>query len=480
MLTIAYLANQFPCSVEPYVGEEIEELRRRGVRVLSASVRRAPTEEAEGSRAPEIVLQPLRVMLLLGAFLLCLRRWRRISPLLGRILFRGREGPAQRVKALLHTGLGACYAVRLRNRGVRHIHAHHGYFGSWIAMTAARLLNVSFSLTLHGSDLLLHGTYLDTKLENCALCLTVSDFNRRYLLEHYPAVESKKVIVTRLGVEVVEREAWTAGAKILGARLALLAVGRLHAVKDHAFLLRACAQLQAHGVAFECSIAGEGPERRRLEWLIRKYGIEERVTLLGHVPREQMDSLYSRADVVVLTSRSEGIPLVLMEAMARGKIVLAPAITGIPELVIQGKTGFLYEAGSLGDFVARLLSIHSLLRSPDSAQPRPLNSPLFREPEFGQAVFELSALRQPSARQLDWVRYAARVQVGHNFNRRKSLRSFADSFFQRVIPRPENFPHANPVLQQVQLPLQRYRGLPVRTDGSDAVAGPRSRAVLHG
>src|SRR5580704_4661772 len=89
MLTIAYLANQFPCSVEPYVGEEIEELRRRGVRVLSASVRRAPTEEAEGSRAPEIVLQPLRVMLLLGAFLLCLRRWRRISPLLGRILFRG-------------------------------------------------------------------------------------------------------------------------------------------------------------------------------------------------------------------------------------------------------------------------------------------------------------------------------------------------------------------------------------------------------
>ena len=74
--------------------------------------------------------------------------------------------------------------------------------------------------------------------------------------------------------------------------------------------------------------------------------LEKQVTLLGHVAREQMACYYDRADVVVLTSRSEGIPLVLMEAMARGKIVLAPAITGIPELVIAGKTGFLYEPGS--------------------------------------------------------------------------------------------------------------------------------------
>ncbi|HKH98510.1 MAG TPA: hypothetical protein VJ999_05325 [Candidatus Sulfotelmatobacter sp.] len=260
MLTIAYLANQFPCPVEPYVGEEIEELRRRGVRVVAGSVRGVPGEPAAGRRAPEIVLQPLRIMVLLRALVLCLRRWKRISPLVARIIFRGREGPGQRVKALLHTGVGACYAVQLRKRGVGHIHAHHGYFGSWIAMTAARLLDVGFSMTLHGSDLLLHGAYLDTKLENCAFCLTVSEFNRSYLIENYPAVEPGKVMVSRLGVEVREREGWSSGAKSsgakpLGTRLALLAVGRLHAVKDHAFLVRACAQLQAHRVAFECSIA---------------------------------------------------------------------------------------------------------------------------------------------------------------------------------------------------------------------------------
>ena len=94
--------------------------------------------------------------------------------------------------------------------------------------------------------------------------------------------------------------------------------------------------------------------------------------MLGHVAREDIGVLYDRAEAVVLTSRSEGIPLVLMEAMARGKIVLAPAITGIPELVIHGKTGFLYEAGSLDNFVYRLLLIRGLTRAqedPDLSPP---------------------------------------------------------------------------------------------------------------
>ena len=129
--------------------------------------------------------------------------------------------------------------------------------------------------------------------------------------------------------------------------LTLLAVGRLHAVKDHAFLVRACDRLRDHGLEFECLIAGEGLERQRLELLIRDNRLQDRLRLLGYMPRAQLDSLYQRADVVVLTSRSEGIPLVLMEAMVRCRVVLAPAITGVPEIVIPGKTGFLYVPGAL-------------------------------------------------------------------------------------------------------------------------------------
>jgi len=423
VLTVAYLANEFPSAVEPYVAEEIEELRRLGVRVIAGSVRKPAADEASASDcAPQIVLWPSHAVVLMRALWLCIRRMKRIGPLISRVLFHGREGPVKRIKALAHTWLGACYAVWLEGCGIEHIHVHHGYLGSWIAMVAARLLGVEFSMTLHGSDLLLHRAYLDTKLENCGFCLTVSEYNRNYILEHYPKVDAEKVVVARLGVEVRDlAELPAPRMKASSDRLRLLAVGRLHAVKDHAFLIRACAQLCGRKVNLECAIAGEGPERRNLEILIRKCGLEERVKLLGHVPRERMDSFYDQADVVVLTSRSEGIPLVLMEAMARGKVVLAPAITGIPELVIAGKTGFLYEAGSMDDFVARLLLIRSLMQSPGES------------PAVG--------------RQLDQIQRAARMQVRENFNRRRRLQSFGDFFLRRVSPQTESLPYEDLVLQ---------------------------------
>lgn len=431
MLTVAYLANRFPSAVEPYVFEEIEELRRRGVRVIAGSVRKSRRDQAAVTECgPEVVLQPLPAIILLRAFWLCVWRWKRISSLTGRVIFHGRESPMKRAKALTHTWLGACYGVLLEGRGVDHIHVHHGYFGSWIGMVAARLLDVGFSMTLHGSDVLLHGAYLDVKLESCTFCLTVSEYNRRYILEHYPKVDGEKVVVARLGVEVVEAPARdVAKPKMSSDAFTLLAVGRLHAVKDHAFLVRACADLHGRELNFECAIAGEGPERRNLESLIRQHGLERRVALLGHVAREQMGSLYERADVVVLTSRSEGIPLVLMEAMARGKIVLAPAITGIPELVMAGKTGFLYQAGSLDEFVDRLLFIRSLVQASD-------------HPKLGPGI-------RSAARQLNWVGRAAWVQVRKNFNRGKNLESFGDLFLQRIARPTESVPHENFVLQQI-------------------------------
>jgi glycosyltransferase involved in cell wall biosynthesis len=118
-------------------------------------------------------------------------------------------------------------------------------------------------------------------------------------------------------------------------------------------------------------------------------------------------------DVVVLTSRSEGIPLVLMEAMAYGKTVLAPAITGIPELVHDGETGFLYRPGSLSDFVNKLHMIRS-------------SSPA------------LSGLRR-----------AARQHVLEHFDREKNLAALADLFVSRISSKQRTDLHENPVLQQI-------------------------------
>jgi glycosyltransferase involved in cell wall biosynthesis len=430
LLTVAYLANQFPAAVEPYVGEEIEELRRRGVQVIAGSVRRANAIQRGPAAATfqlEILcLQPVRVLTLLRALGLAARRWERIAGLVARVLLRGKESPKRRVRALLHTWLGACYAVQLQERGVDHIHVHHGYFGAWIAMVAAKLLGVNYSLTLHGSDLLVNRAYLDTKLENCQFCVTISDFNRRYILEHFPRIDARKIVVSRLGVEVPECAEFR---RVDRARrnFTLLAVGRLHAVKDHAFLIRACARLRDRGIDFECAIAGDGPERQRLERSIRQNRLQDRLTLLGHLPREEMDSLYRGADIVALTSRSEGIPLVFMEAMARGRIVLAPAITGIPELVVSGRTGFLYAPGELESFVERILFLHELMCKEDRS----------------------------AVSRLDWVRHAARVQVIHNFSRQKSVTQLADRFLSLIAPRDfanQSFPHKDFVTQDWSSP----------------------------
>jgi glycosyltransferase involved in cell wall biosynthesis len=396
MPTIAYLANIFPSPVEPYVFEEVRELRRRGIEVVPCSARLPQFESLSGE------LQSLaRETLYLGrvqwreipkALWMLLRRLRELRCFWTRALFSGTESPRRRLRTLVHTCLGIYLAVQLRPCRVEHIHVHHGYFSSWIAMVAAHLLGIEFSMTLHGSDLLLHPAYLDLKLERCSFCLTVSEFNKRHLLAKYRSIAPEKILVHRLGVDLptvmaipVERKADS---------LVLLAVGRLHAVKDHAFLVRACKILRDMGIRFHCLIAGEGPERPALEQLIADLELGEEVKLLGHVERSRLADYYAKADLVVLTSRSEGVPLVLMEAMAHGKLVLAPAITGIPELVIDGKTGFLFEPGSLDDFVSRIEEIIS------SSFPE--------------------------------IRRAARRHVRRNFHRESNLISFGDLFSQRL------------------------------------------------
>jgi glycosyltransferase involved in cell wall biosynthesis len=412
--TVAYLANEFPSPVERYVTDEIRELGGRGVRVVPCSIRR-PSDRKSPRReefwtSRTLYLLPLDFRTIGQAWLRLIRE----SPALGHlprcILLQGGEDPFRRLRALIHTWLGACLAVRLQPYRPQHIHVHHGYFGAWVGMVAARLLNIGFSMTLHGSDILIHHAYLQTKLEECRFCFTISEFNLRYLEERYPSIPAQKILLNRLGVDPPAVPA----ARVHGNdQFRILSVGRLHAIKDHAFLVRACANLKASGLRFSCGIAGEGPERRSLQQLILELGLEREVRLLGHVLAEDLQPLYSTADLVALTSRSEGIPVVLMEAMAHGALVLAPDITGIPELVIDGQTGFLYPAGSIADFCKRVLEI------------------------FERGV------------QLDQIRTNARRHICRNFDRRRNLSRFCDLFLARISPPRELSAHENPVLQQI-------------------------------
>jgi len=397
------------------VVDEIGEFRKRGIDVVVCSVLRpvATTADELGPSGKDVLyLLPLAAWLSARATWLWIRQFWRLRDLWLRIL-SGDEPASRKLKTLPHTWLGAYLALQLRDRAVEHIHVHHGYFASWIAMVAARLLGIRFSITLHGSDLLLHQAYLDLKLAQCLFCATISDFNRNYVLGRYPQVAAEKILVQRMGVDCVRAVADPILPNPPRPRLNLLAVGRLHPVKDHAFLVRACRLLKDRGGQFCCAIAGDGPERDRLQRLIHDLDLEAEVHLLGQVQHEDLVALYRQADLVVLTSQSEGIPLVLMEAMSLAKPVLAPAITGIPELVADGKTGFLYRAGSLSGFVERLEMI--------------------RDTYSG-----LGPLCQ-----------AARQQVIENFNREKNLAAFCEVFLSRLGQSEETQSCEDPLLQQI-------------------------------
>jgi glycosyltransferase involved in cell wall biosynthesis len=419
--TVAYLSNQFPCRVEPYVVDEIRELQRRGVRVIVCSARRVSPKSIDASlrqiQSQTLYLLPPRPKAAAYATYLCIRKARVFADLFKRVILTGGESPVRRAKALLHIWLGVYYALLLEKRGVQHIHVHHGYFGAWIAMVAARLLNVDFSMTLHGSDLLVHRAYLDTKLKNCAFCVTISAFNRARILENYPDVPESKIIVKRMGVEFPRTLAFAQTTPRLGTEdgcegpMILLSVGRLHAVKNHAFLIKACCKLKTRGRDVICLIVGEGSERPALTQQIERLGLQLNVELLGALPHEWLSHYYQIADIVVLTSLSEGIPLVLMEAMAHQRTVLAPAITGIPELVEHGKTGFLYRPGSLQDFVNQI-----------------------------EEIWE-------SRSQHNGLRRAARQHVLTHYNRSTNLAAFADTFLARVLGKANNQAHENPLLQ---------------------------------
>ena len=422
-MNIAYLCNSYPEPSEWYVAEEINELQRRSADVIACSVLRPASLKASAEPPDAVYLLPLTMSGSLVAVWLLIRRFTSIHDLIFRVL-RGREPLARRVRTLAHTFLGAYCAARLKHFSPDHIHVHHGYFAAWVGMVASRLLNIGFSMTLHGSDLLVRADYLDTKLQNCKFCFTVSDFNRRYILEHYRDVEARKILVQHLGVDP---ELWKRRSqKQPSSVFRVLSVGRLHPVKNHTFLLQACRMLKSAGIEYRCTIAGEGDERLRLESLCAQLELGNEVTFVGQISRSEMRDLYAQTDVVVLTSLSEGIPLTLMEAMAMECIVLAPSITGIPELVIDGTTGFLYQPLVMEDFLIRLQQIRGA-------------GHLHRN-----------------------IRRAARQQVVRNFNMHRNRGLFVSTLLSQLQLRPTDNrspgkpSHADPVLQQIQLSVQRH------------------------
>jgi glycosyltransferase involved in cell wall biosynthesis len=256
------------------------------------------------------------------------------------------------------------YCVR---QGVTAIHAHFGHAPASVALFASRLGNAigrdrwSWSVTIHGyHEFATEDTArLRQKMIEVDGVAAISHFTRAQLMRLSEPRDWPKISVVRCGIDLgVFRLRSATDAGPASSRPLVVVIGRLSPEKGHAVLIDAVEILRDRGVDLDVHCAGEGPLRGELEGRVATAGLSDRVQLLGALPPAEVTQLLHRADVFCLPSFTEGLPVSVMEAMAVGVPVVASAITGMPELVADGSTGWTVPAGSatlLADALLRAL-----------------------------------------------------------------------------------------------------------------------------
>jgi len=250
--------------------------------------------------------------------------------------------------------------------GVTHVHAHFASHPAAAAFIIHRLTGIPYSFTAHGSDLHVDRHMLPEKVAEAAFVATVSRYNQRVIEDHCrprlgDAALAGKVIVVRCGVDTaVFRPAEQSPAP---APFTILCIGTLYEVKGHTYLIEACRLLAARGIDVRCNLVGEGPYEARLAEQVAASGLDRQVRFLGRRTRDEIAALLRETDVLAVPSvptadgRREGIPVVLLEAMASEVAVVASDLSGIPELVEDGRTGLLAPPGDAPALAAALASL---------------------------------------------------------------------------------------------------------------------------
>ena len=375
LMRIAYLASRYPAVSHTFIQREIAGLRDQGVTIDTFAIRRAQPDEVL-SRADDAearatyALLPVRITHLLRAHLRALvRHPRGYEATLREALRLAPAGARGALWQGFYFGEAVLLWDRLRRRGTPHVHAHFANVASDVALLAAFLGREagegprSWSLTMHGSTEFydVPGYRLAEKARTAAFVACVSDFTRSQMMlfveeEHWP-----KLALVRCGVDPERFRAVAAPSDAAGrdgGPVRVLTVGRLVGGKGFALLLDAVHALVERGLDVALTVVGDGPSREHLHAQAARLGLADRVEWVGALGQDEIRAAYARADVFCLPSFAEGVPVVLMEAMAMEVPVVATRIAGIPELIEDGASGLLVtpaRGDELADAIGRLV-----------------------------------------------------------------------------------------------------------------------------
>jgi colanic acid/amylovoran biosynthesis glycosyltransferase len=347
---VAYLINQYPLVSHTFIRREIIALEFQGIDILRISIQGWDAQLTNEEDQQERKLT--RYVLREGAFSLVwpmlrtlLTRPGRFLSALALVIRIARDAERSLPYHLMYFAEACRILPWLKSFGATHLHAHFGTNPAEIAMLAHALGGPPYSFTLHGQNELHFGGTAE-KVRRSAFVVAISSFGRSQLYRKVEPVFWSKIKVVHCGLE-------KAFYKVTPIPLPqvnrLVCVGRFNEAKGHLLLIEATHQLALKGIEFELVFAGDGEMRPEVEEMIARYGLSRQIRITGWISSNQVRDEILAARGVVLASFSEGMPVVIMEAMALRRPVLATYVGGIPELVLPGKTGWLFPAGSVDD-----------------------------------------------------------------------------------------------------------------------------------
>jgi colanic acid/amylovoran biosynthesis glycosyltransferase len=361
-MRVAYLLNQYPKISHSFIRREILALERRGVEVVRMALRGwdaavVDDEDHTERKRTRYVLREGGLPLLLAVARMLVTRPRALMQALALALRMGVRAERPLPVHLIYLAEACRIAPWLEEAGVDHVHAHFGTNPAEVAMLVAALGGPSFSFTVHGPEEFDKAAYigLGEKIRRCAFVVAISSFARSQLYRSVEHAHWDKVRVVHCGVDPAFGSVPLTPPP---AARRLVCVGRLCEQKGQLLLVEAAQRLAARGTDFELVLVGDGEMRSDIEALVVRYNLDVNarasVRITGAVSSEALGREILAARALVLPSFAEGLPGVIMEAMALNRPVISTFVAGIPELVHPGEHGWLVPAGDIDALVAAM------------------------------------------------------------------------------------------------------------------------------
>ncbi|GAA5526484.1 glycosyltransferase [Herpetosiphon gulosus] len=361
---IAYMMSRFPHLSETFILREMLEMERLGweVKLFPLMLQQQAVVHDEAKRwIPLAQPQPfISPHVALSSLQRLVKQPLKTSSIVAKTLAESATAPSELVRKLALIPKAITLAKHMQAQQIAHIHCHYATYPAFAAWIINRLTGIPYSFTVHGHDIFVNRAMLPTKARGASAIMAIAEFHREFLVEKLGEWVRDRIHIVHCGIRP---ERYQPQPKPAGERFEILTTGSLQDYKGHPFLIQACSFLRDRGVAFRCRIIGGGEDRPMLEQLIAEKQLTGMVELLGPQPETAVRELlatadcYVQASIITPSGKMEGIPVSLMEALACELPVVASRMSGIPELVRHGETGYLVPPANAAALADQLLYV---------------------------------------------------------------------------------------------------------------------------